>query len=196
MPLWTLLIVAVIKSEPTKSAQIWSTVIGFIAVLLIAYDTTTINFPSENWLTWISLAMLIPICFAINTVFVASKWPANVDPMQVAGGQALFLAIGILLASPFSGLLSISWPDALLNGPVYGIVAAEAAGLVLYFRLTRQEGANFVSLGNYVTILFGAVIGYLVFDESLSILTAIAAALLVVALQFTKRPKVPQSEFS
>ncbi|MFK8034224.1 MAG: hypothetical protein AB8B94_08775, partial [Hyphomicrobiales bacterium] len=71
-------------------------------------------------------------------------------------------------------------------------IILETLALLVYLRIIKAYGATFVSLANYVSMLFGAIIGYLLFYEAPGFLTLIASVMLVVSLHLIRidgRPK-------
>lgn len=191
MSIWVLLLTYILRVEPGSILKTASIFLGFGAALLIAWDNATGNVDAVP-LSWILLAFLVPILYTLNTVFVASRWPAGIDAIEVATGQALVVGIAVLIAMPFTGLFDNMWLLERATTPVVAIVILETAALLIYLRIIKAYGATFVSLANYVSMMFGAIIGYLLFYEAPGFLTLIASVMLVVSLHLIRidgRPK-------
>lgn len=187
MPVITLILATVLGTERPAVAQHLAIGLGFCVALLIACDTARGSSSSSLSWAWVTLAFGVPILYAINTVFVAAKWPRSVDAMQVAHAQALITAAAALAGSMATGVIS-DLPLALQNSPaVMAIVLTEGAALLVYLKITREFGASFVSLANYVSLVFAAVLGLLFFGDHLTWLSVAAALTLVAALTLNQR---------
>ena len=60
--------------------------------------------------------------------------------------------------------------------------------LIVYLRITRDFGATWVSLANYISMIFAALIGVLVFEDRISAVTAFAAIGIVLAVTIHQWP--------
>lgn len=186
MPVWTLLLSFALRVERANWTKTLAIAMGFASALLIAWDNTAIGTETVS-LTWILLAFLVPLLYTLNTVFVASRWPAGVDAIEVATGQAAVVGVAALVAMPFSGLFVEGWVLQRALVPVSAIVFLETISLLIYLRIAKTYGAIFVSLANYVAMFFGALIGFFVFFEQPGWLTLIATVLLIYALHLIRR---------
>lgn len=184
MPVWTLVLVVLTGSETVGRRQVVGIVVGFVAALLIATESFAIELGGA--LTWILFAFLVPICYAGNTVFIASRWPAGISAVQVAAGQALVASAAILIASPFTNLWSNLAMTGLQSATLTAIVALEGIGLFLYLALANREGATFVAQANYVSMAFAAALGIIVFGDSVGPVGLLAAVLLVLAIRMAR----------
>lgn len=186
MPVWTLLLSFALRVEHANWTKTLAIAMGFASALLIAWDNTAIGTETVS-LTWILLAFLVPLLYTLNTVFVASRWPAGVDAIEVATGQAAVVGVAALVAMPFSGLFVEGWVLQRALVPVSAIVFLETISLLIYLRIAKTYGAIFVSLANYAAMFFGALIGFFVFFEQPGWLTLIATVLLIYALHLIRR---------
>ncbi len=186
VPIFTAVIAAVIRVERVTARMAAGIVVGFLSALAIAYDTVDGPDAMTSSLLWVGLAFLVPVFYAVYTVFIVSKWPAGVDAVQVVNGQALVILIAIGLALPFSGLVGELGNALDFSGSLSAIVVCEAAALLLYLRIAKRFGAIFVSQANYLSMAFGAVIGFAVFGERLGVLAVVAAFFLIGSLILTR----------
>lgn len=191
MPIITLIGASLLQIERPKPAQYAAILLGFCVALLIAWDTAgMVTTEGTDWI-WVIIAFGIPVFYAGNSLFVAACWPKSVDAMQVACAQALLLSCAVLLGSLLTGT-SAHWPLAGRNLPaMLAIIVFETFALLVYLKITRDYGATFMSLGNYIAIVFAAVLGVFLFDDQLTGLSIAAAGLLVASLslnQFGRRP--------
>lgn len=186
MPLVTLVAAAVLKMEQPTPRQVLAIGLGFCVALLIAWDTTRSAAQSGTSWLWVLIALCIPMFYAGNSLFVASRWPKGVDALQVACAQGLLLSIAVLAGSLITGSVG-DWPLATRNLPaMVGIVLFETGALLAYLKITRDYGATFMSIANYIAMVFAALIGHVLFDDRLTWLTMVAAGLLVVSLSLNR----------
>ncbi len=186
MPMWTLLIVAIAGTETLTVKKVVALATGFVAVSMIVLDGQTFDLTGST--PWILAAFVLPLCFAANATFIASRWPAGVSQSQAACGQSAIALLGVVSALPFT--------DALANLPLVwsyapglaAIVGLEGLGLLFFLGLTRYSGATFVSYANYIALAFGALWGFVIFNETFGMPTILAVGLLVAALWMMRRP--------
>lgn len=189
VPIFTAIIAGTVGLERVTPRVATGIVAGFFSALAIAYDTVAgPDMMASPWI-WVGLAFLVPILYAIYTVFIVSKWPAGIDAVQVVNGQALMIVIAICVALPFSGLIGQLGDAVAYSGSLTAIVVCEAAALLLYLRIAKRFGAIFVSQANYMSMFFGAVIGFFLFGERLGVLALAAAVLLIGSLVLTRKPQ-------
>lgn len=186
MPIMTVLAAAVLRIERPQPRQYAAIVLGFCVALLIAWDTTrSVALSGTSW-PWVVIALCIPVFYAGNSLFVASRWPKGVDALQVACAQGLLLSAAVLAGSLVTGAVG-DWPLATRNMPaMFGIVLFEVGAVLVYLKVTRDYGATFMSIGNYIAMVFAALIGHVLFDDRLTWLSMAAAGLLVVSLSLNR----------
>ena len=183
MPIITLVLGAASGAEKLGLRQIAGIGLGFVVAVLIATDTSGKGGLGDFNIKWVVMGFGVPLLYAINTIFVASRWPPGVDAIQVVNAQALVVSFAILAGAVVKGG-DWQWSTALLNPwAILGIVLFEALGLLVYLRIARDHGASFVSQANYISMVFSAALGFFFFGDRLTWLTAFAGFLLVVALR-------------
>lgn len=189
MPIVTLIAAILLKIERPGLMQFGAIGLGFFVALMIAWDTAhTATGAEPNW-TWILIAFGVPVLYAGNSLFVASRWPKSINATQVACAQALILSIAVLLGSLATGTTA-DWPLAARNVPaILGIIGFEALALLVYLKITRDYGATFMSLANYIAMVFAAVLGVFLFDDHLTWLSVTAAVFLVASLSLIQGQK-------
>ena len=190
MPILTFVIAVITGVEKPAYFQIASLCLGLVVAFLVAFDTTHSQNIDELDLKWIVIAFGVPILYAVNTLFIASRWPSSADSLQVAHAQAIVVSIFVVIGSITTKTVG-EWPLAVGISPaIVGIVAFEALALIVYLKITREHGATFVAQANYISMVFAAVIGYALFGDRLTWLSAIAAALLIGSLELNRRGRV------
>ena len=182
MPILTLLLSVVLKIEKPQWQQYVAIGLGFGVAILIAGDTVGNAVEQVADCAWVILAFSVPLLYAVNTLFIASRWPSSAGAVHVAHAQALIVSVAAVVGSVATGAIN-EWHLAGLNMPaITGIACFEGFALLVYLKITRDYGATFVSLANYVSMVFAAILGALLFGDKLTWLSATAAVVLIMSL--------------
>ena len=180
MPLVTLALSILVGSERMRTVPIFAVILGFAGAVAILWDTARADPSGQLSAWWVAASFGVPLLYALNTVFVATRWPPSAGPFHVAHAQALIVAVAALLGSLGSGVIA----DLRLAGldlPAMGlIIVGEGLALIVYLRIARDYGATYVSFANYVSMIFAAVLGAIWFGDQLTGLS-IGAAFVIVA---------------
>ncbi|WP_421855742.1 DMT family transporter [Oricola sp.] len=183
MPVFTLVLSTALGIERPGIRGLAAIALGFVVALMIAWDTASGGMAQAgaNW-TWIALALGVPLLYAGNTLFVASRWPGRTEALHVAHAQALIVSAAAVCGAIVTQTIG-DW-DLVARNPaaVAAIAGFEGLALLVYLKLARDHGATFVALANYVAMDFAAMLGALVFGDRLSWLSFGAALLLAGAL--------------
>ncbi len=133
------------------------------------------------------LALLVPIAYGADAVYVAARWPAGLSSMQVTAGELIAAA---LLSLPL--LLTLGDTRLVASAPTTGHAAVLTFVLVtfvetyLYFHLLRNAGAVFISLASFIALFAGIFWGIALNGESHPASVWLAVALVVVALYLVR----------
>ena len=134
-------------------------------------------------LPWITIAIVVPLCYGFESIYVSRFWPDGMTPLQAVTGEtvtAALILIPVFLARGDPGLRSIAWSGAEVALLVF--VAAGVVEGVAYFRIIQSSGAVFVNFGSFVGLISGVCWGMVLFDESHGPNVWIAVVILVTAL--------------
>jgi drug/metabolite transporter (DMT)-like permease len=183
-PVWTFLIVRILRSKPVSLRQIAGLLLGLGAVLALILPEVSLKTGSNS--IWLLLAFLVPLTYASYHNVVETAWPDGMDSWQVACGETMAAA---LLLTPlfvlfgdglgeFMNFASGSWTI-----PLMAFLAMFE--IYLYFEIVLLSGALVVSQANYVTIISGLVWGALIFGEKIGALVVLCAGLTVASLFLT-----------
>lgn len=148
--------------------------LGCIATVLVLAPQAEL--PGYGALPWMLVALLIPLCYGVESIYVAARWPEGLDVMQVGFGEALAAAIltaPLLLLSgePQSLVLQASIAEfAILVFVLFGVFE-----VFMYFYLVRTTG------------------GVLVFSETHDATTWFAVIVLVAALALVSADSIRQA---
>jgi drug/metabolite transporter (DMT)-like permease len=194
MPIITLMLSFLVGGEKLHLIPVLSVALGFVGAMLILWDTVQTD-PSgahgmgSAW--WIAIAFGVPGLYAINTVFVATRWPSRAGALHVANAQALIVAGASVLGSALAGLFG-DWA-LVFNAPVamVSIILGEGLALLVYLRIARDFGAIWVSFANYVSMIFAALIGTIVFGDKMTALSVFAALIIAASVALYHRRTNP-----
>jgi|GEM_PF-2828862 len=179
MPVITLIISTIFGHQSLNMLPIISVALGFVGAMVILWDTARIIPSGGTSLFWVGIAFGVPTLYAINTVFVAKRWPSGGTAVEVAHAQTLIMSVAVLLGSLIAGTLT-TWGDITLNMPAIGlIIVCEGLALLVYLKIAHDYGATYVSFANYISIIFAALIGALVFEEQMTWFSIVAAGAIV-----------------
>jgi len=187
MPLITLALSILIGSEHLRALPILAVILGFTGAVAILWETARADPAGQSNAWWVAAAFGVPLLYALNTVFIATRWPPKAGPVHVAHAQALIIAAAAILGSFASGVIA-EWRLARLDLPAMGlIVLGEGLALLVYLRIARDYGATYVSFANYVSMIFAAILGAVWFGDRLTPLSISAAFVIVAAVALYQR---------
>jgi len=187
MPLVTLALSILVGSERLRAVPIFAVALGFAGAVAILLDTARADPSGQSSAWWVAVAFGVPLLYALNTVFVATRWPSSAGPVHVAHVQALIVAAAALVGSLGAGVIS-DWRLAGLDPPAMGlIIIGEGLALLVYLRIARDYGATYVSFANYVSMIFAAILGAIWFGDQLTGFSVGAAVVIVASVALYQR---------
>ena len=188
MPIMTILLAAILGLEKPSRKQALAIGLGFVTAVLIALDSHDADTPIQASSVWVLVGFAVPLVYAINTLFIASRWPSSPDTVHVAHAQAVTIGLAALVVGTMTGGI-VEWTEVSRNlVAIFAIVGCEALALVVYLKITRDHGASFVSQANYISIFFAALLGFVLFRDQIGWLSVGAGLVLVMALYLGKKP--------
>jgi drug/metabolite transporter (DMT)-like permease len=180
-PMFTFAIAIGLCTEHVSKLKIGAMILGTVSATLVLAPEAEL--PNHGALVWMLLAMLIPFCYGIESVYVAAKWPAGLDVAQVGFGEAfgaavLMIPLLFIFGEPSS--FSITWSLAELAIVVF--VLGGVFDVLIYFYLVKTTGGVLVSFGTFIALFAGIGWGVIIFSETHGTNVWWAVAILVVAL--------------
>jgi drug/metabolite transporter (DMT)-like permease len=181
VPMLALPMAVVLGRDRLTPARLAGLVLGLCGVALIALPDS--GLPDRAMVAWLPLAMVGPLCYALEANYVALHNDLKADAMQ-----AMFLAslLAALLALPLV-LWSGQWVDPVATWNWrYGVFiltsALNAVLYVAYVWLAGRAGAVFASQSSYVITGAGLVWAIVLLGERFSLWIYLALALLMCGL--------------
>lgn len=158
---------------------IMAALIGLVGVLLLFTQST----PSgSSPAIWILIACTVPLWYAIDALYVEYYWPKDLTALQIAFGESVlaFFAITlVLLASDESVSSAINWFTELDFIILCVVTTVE---VVLFFYLVGAVGAVMVNIASYLLLPAGFFWGWMMFDESLTLVGFAGSVCAICAL--------------
>ncbi len=180
-PIFIVILALALRSETVSVRRLGAVALGMAAVLLVLWPE--LLGLSGHRLPGLLFALLIPIAYGTDAIYVAARWPDGLSCVQVITGELIGAA---LLSLPL--FLIAGEPLLVSTVPTVGRTALLAFVLVtfietyLYFHLLRNAGAVFISLASFIALFAGIFWGMALNGESHPASIWLAVALVVLAL--------------
>ncbi len=189
-PLFVYSLALLYREERFSVIRSSSILMGIIGVLLII--GTRQQFESSIGISWMILALLIPLGYAFCAVYVSKFRPENGNSINYAFGMLLISSLfNIPLVYIHKGFYPLNFSDFRSQLIVLEIMLS-GLGYVLMFVIINKVGAVYYTLVNVITALTGVIYGYFIFDQRYpnNIYSAIIIILIaLIGLTFTQRNK-------
>lgn len=183
---------AATKMEKATPRRLFGLLIGLIGVSLVLFTRFDMADGAQN--AWLLFALLLPLLFALEAIFLAGKRPQHVDLFAAVG---LMMGISTLLMLPWAyatgDLMSLDPKIGQLEILVLLMGIAGACSLLLAFHLIAKAGAVFYSQSAYTMTIAGVLWGMLLLNEELSALAWLAFVIVVIGMYLVE-PKARDEE--
>lgn len=180
-PALTYIFAFLLRIERFRWFSIGGVILGFAGVVLIVLPEESL--PHPEMAGWLLAALVVPLAFATNNVFIASTRPVEAASPTLACGMLLAAAIItfpiMLIADGFYAFWQA--PAAAQWGVVW---AAAVQALVLYclFEIIHRAGPVFFAQFNYVIVIAGFLWALAIFNENLSLWVWAALGVMIAGL--------------
>ncbi|AZO34722.1 MAG: response regulator [Mesorhizobium sp.] len=175
------LFAAVMRTEAPNVKRFLGLGLGLAGIVIILIYGQPADM-TASWL-WIAIAMVIPVTYATEDIFLAERRPAAIDSVALFG---ITLVVSVALLIPIAAYYDDFIPLDLLTGRLGVIVVlmAVAANLamLLFMVLISTTGAVFASQSAYAVTAAGIGWSMLLLGEAIPILTWASLALIIVGL--------------
>ena len=125
------------------------------------------------------------VCYAVNIVMMRRQSLAA-KPLEIGFFQNITVATLMVAAIPFLG--PPAWPGDHWLGIITVAMMSFAGVLLFAFAYARGE-ASYLAVTEYSGFIWAAVLGWLVFAESVSPYTLLGASMIVAGCVFAARDK-------
>ncbi|MFK7995001.1 MAG: DMT family transporter [Granulosicoccus sp.] len=188
VPLMSLLIALAVRIESFSWLRFSGIVLGVVSLVLIAVPDTSLPDPSKA--PWILVALIAPVCYAIEGNFVAVKAPAELSAVVTLFGASvcgLVMLVPFVYANGWEVPVFVAW-----DATRWAIVCAALGHMVAYtgyLWLLGRAGAVFTSQVAYIVTLTGVVLSVVFLGERYGVLLWIAVVLMLIAVTLVKPVK-------
>lgn len=186
-PLNTLLIGILFFSVGVQRRQIFGVIIGFIGcVLLVLFsngESTTENY------YYALLIILASLFYGIN-VNLIKKYLSDLKPLTISTGNFVVLFIPALIVLYFSGFFEIASQEKVITSLSYiAVLGIIGTGLsnILFFKLIQLSSPVFAASVTYIIPVVAILLGYLFMNESLNLLQAMGAFIVLLGVYFSSK---------
>lgn len=179
------------RQEKFQSMRFSAVVLGVIGIALLLNIKFSV-LAGVN--TWSLITLFTPLLFALCALYSVYDRPANTSSLMLATGM---LVMSALLLAPLMVDLHEFYPLNSLSLPNLAIILEiilSSIGYVILFQLLKIAGAVYYSLVGGIVALTGLFWGWLLLGETISWYTAVAVALIIIAVILVSL--VPAKEIS
>jgi S-adenosylmethionine uptake transporter len=189
-PLIALFLAAAMLGERIRRAAILGSLVAAVGVLVIALGQAQAGASTETMMG--SLAIVLASVLYAYSLILLRQQAQIADPLEVTLFTSLVIGVVLLLGAPWLS----TWPATDQIAPIIGsAVLGSISALLLAWSYGRAE-AQVLAPVEYTAFVWAALLGYLVFDERVSLFTVAGALLIVGGCLVAVRgaSPVPQSE--
>lgn len=189
MPLMTYGLALTLRLERFRARRAAGIGIGLAAVLMIVLPDA--GLPERAMVGWVLFALLTPLAYAGENVYIAIRRPADSNPYALLCGMltaASLILLPVVLAT--GSWVPLESLDAEIMLLILALSLVNIVGYVTFLELIRGAGVLFAALMGYVVTVSGVLWGVAIFGETHSIWIWAALALLFVGVALVNPRRV------
>jgi len=169
-PLAVILISAILipKQEPFTLKKLFGTLIGLLGIALLFY---TQNMLEGNGMQVLGIVFIL-VSVLVNSIpnVIIKRDGADLDPLILnTGGMLLASVLLVISAFTIEGVPAFTLTKRMIFAELYLGIICSAAGFFLYFWLLRHVSVFRMALTAYITPLVAVFLGYIFYNEILSL---------------------------
>ncbi len=190
IPIFALILGHLVGREILTPMRVTGVVLGLCAIAIIAATRGEVG---SGPLWAVGVAVIAPLCYAVNSTITAARGMAGLHPLQAfAGAAALFLPVS-LIAAVFTGQLRGLSVDV----PSMAVLAASIGHTLIYagyLWLLTRSGAVFASQTAYLVTGFGIIWSMILLGERYSGWVWVALVLILIGLTLVRPSARPATQ--
>ena len=179
VPVFTLIVIWIFRLLNITTKLVIGTLSGLVGLVILLYGN---NYNNTSANIWAIYALIIPLSYAFDAIFMEKFWPRNLDSTQVAFGESIASLIFVILLSIYYGnelYDHYQW----LTVPNFWILAfVTFIEVWLFFYILNKVGAVFVNLSSYLVMPAGFLWGFLIFGETFTFIKFISTLLIGISI--------------
>ena len=185
VPMIAFLLVLVLKMEKFEIRRFLGVLFGIFAIILIVFPKLDLGYLGE--VGWILLALLSPLCYAIEGVWINKIGIAKLDPIEVILGASI---LGFFILMPIVALNGYWITPYRVWGPAeFAITASSLIHSLIYISyiwLIGKAGVIFASQVSYIYTASGIGFSIILLGEGYSLFVWAAVILMLLGLMMVR----------
>ena len=178
VPVFTLIVIWIFRLLNVTVKLVIATLSGLAGLLILFYgnnDNTSVSI-------WTVYALIIPLSYAFDAIFMEKFWPRNLDSTQVAFGETTASLIFVILLSIFYGNKYYDHFQWFTISSFWILAFVTFIEVWLFFYILNKVGAVFVNLSSYLVMPAGFLWGFLIFGETFTFIKFISTLLICISI--------------
>ena len=178
VPVFTLIVIWIFRLLNVTVKLVIGTLSGLAGLLILFYgnnDNTSVSI-------WAVYALIIPLSYAFDAIFMEKFWPRNLDSTQVAFGETTASLIFVILLSIFYGNKYYDHFQWFTISSFWILAFVTFIEVWLFFYILNKVGAVFVNLSSYLVMPAGFLWGFLIFGETFTFIKFISTLLICISI--------------
>ena len=178
VPVFTLIVIWIFRLLNVTIKLVIGTLSGLVGLLILFYgnnDNTSVSI-------WAVYALIIPLSYAFDAIFMEKFWPRNLDSTQVAFGESTASLIFVILLSIFYGNKYYDHFQWFTISSFWILAFVTFIEVWLFFYILNKVGAVFVNLSSYLVMPAGFLWGFLIFGETFTFIKFISTLLICISI--------------
>ena len=174
VPVFTLFIVWLFRLLSINLKLILGTLSGIVGVSLIMFGN------SNNTLNiWAILALIVPLSYSFDAIFMEKFWPSKLNTFQVAFGECIASLILIIFLNFLLGTSIDEYAFWLKLESFWWLSIVTFIEIALFFYILKNNGAVFINLGSYLVMPAGFIWGFIIFGEVFTVIKFVSTLFIV-----------------
>ena len=185
VPMIAFLLVLMLQMEKFEIRRFLGVLFGIFAIILIVFPKLDLGYVGE--VGWILLALLSPLCYAIEGVWINKIGIAKLDPIEVILGASI---LGFFILMPIVALNGYWITPYRVWGPAeFAITASSLIHSLIYISyiwLIGKAGVIFASQVSYIYTASGIGFSIILLGEGYSLFVWAAVILMLMGLMMVR----------
>ena len=185
VPMIAFLLVLVLQMEKFEIRRFLGVLFGIFAIILIVFPKLDLGYIGE--VSWILLALLSPLCYAIEGVWINKIGIAKLDPIEIILGASI---LGFFILMPIVALNGYWVTPYRVWGPAeFAITLSSLIHSIIYISyiwLIGKAGVIFASQVSYIYTASGIGFSIILLGEGYSLFVWAAVILMLMGLMMVR----------
>lgn len=186
-PLSTSIVGILFFGMGVQRRQVFGVILGFLGCVLLVLFSDGEN-TTENYY-YAFLILLASLFYGIN-VNLIKKYLSDLKPLTISTGNFVILFVPALIVLYFAGFFEIVGEEKVQTSLGYiAILGIIGTGLsnILFFKLIQLSSPVFAASVTYIIPVVAILLGYFFMNESLNLIQAIGAFVILLGVYFSSR---------